>query len=74
MRENILKVLINIGVKHKQFGVHNLRSGGATAAANLGIKDRPFKQHGRWKSEKVKNGYIHENLPNKLIVIKRLGL
>jgi hypothetical protein len=33
-----------------KFGLHSLRSGGATAAANYGIKDRLFKRHGRWRS------------------------
>ena len=54
--------------------MHSLRAGGATAAANLGVNDRLFKKHGRWKSEKVKNGYIHENIETKLIVTKNLGL
>ena len=54
--------------------MHSLRAGGATAAANLGVNDRLFKKHGRWKSEKVKNGYIHENIEAKLIVTKDLGL
>ena len=70
-RENILEGLLIIGVKHKQFDVHSLRLGGATAAANLGAKDGFFK---RWKSDKVKYGYTHKNLPNKLIVTKSLGL
>ena len=46
--ENILEGLPNIGIKHKQYGVHSLRSGGATAAANLEVKARFFKKHGRW--------------------------
>ena len=50
MRENILEGLCNIGIKHnKEFGVHSLRSGGATVAADLEVKDK----------------YIHKNLPNK---------
>ena len=58
MRENILEGLCNIGIKHnKEFGVHSLRSGGATVAANLEVKDK----------------FIHENLSNKLIVTKSLG-
>ena len=34
-----------------KIAVHSLRSGGATAAANAGVKDRMFKRHGRWVSE-----------------------
>ena len=44
--------------------------GGATTAAN----DILFEKHGRWKSEKVKDGYIHESIEAKLIVTKNLGL
>ena len=34
--------------------VHSLRSGGATAAANAGVKDRMFKRHGRWVIENAR--------------------
>ena len=49
-------------------------AGSATVAANLGVNDRLFKEQGRWKSEKVKDGYIHESIEVKLIVTKNLGL
>ena len=32
-------------------GMHSLRSGGATDAANAGVPDRLFKRHDRWASE-----------------------
>lgn len=54
--------------------MHSLRSGGATAAASNGITDRLFKKHGRWKSEKAKDGYVQENLLEKLSVSKKLGI
>ena len=73
-REHVLDLLKNIGLDPKEFGLHSLRSGGATAAANLGVKDRLFKKHGRWKSEKVKDNYVHENLKIQLSVSKSLGL
>ena len=62
-RENLLCTLNMIGLKSRKFGLHSLRAGGATAAANLGVSDRLFKKHGRWKPERVKNGYVHENKP-----------
>ena len=74
VRDILLSNLKNIGLDKTQFGLHSLRSGGATAAANLGINDRLFQKHGRWKSEKVKNGYVHENLRALLSVSKNLGL
>ncbi|KAK3083447.1 hypothetical protein FSP39_022942 [Pinctada imbricata] len=51
-----------------------LRSGGASAAANFGIPDRLFKRHGRWKSETAKDGYIKDNLQERLSVSQNLGL
>ena len=73
VRENVLEGLKNTGVNIEIYGLHSLRAGGATAAANMGVNDRLFKKHGRWKSEKVKDGYIHESIETKLIVTKNLG-
>ena len=39
-----------------KFGLHSLRSGGASVAANYGVPDRLFKRHGRWRSENAKDG------------------
>ena len=39
-----------------KFGLHSLRSGGASVAANHGVPDRLFKRHGRWRSENAKDG------------------
>ena len=58
----------------KKFGLHSLRSGGATTCANLGISDRLFKKHGRWCSETAKDGYIKDSLPDRLSVSKYLWL
>ena len=54
------------------FGWHSLRHGGASEAANLGVPDRLLKQHGRWKSENSKDGYVHEDLHSKLLVSRLL--
>ena len=50
--------LKELGLDPKQFGLHSLRGGGASAAANAGVPDRWFKRHGRWISENAKDGYI----------------
>ena len=42
VRGNVIEGLKNVGVDTKLFGLHSLRAGGATAAANLGVNDRPF--------------------------------
>lgn len=58
----------------KKYELHSLRSGGATTCANLGISDRLFKRHGRWRSEAAKDGYIKDSLKDRLIVSENLGL
>ena len=55
-------------------GLHSLRAGGATAAANSGVSDRCWKRHGRWKSDSSKDGYVKDSIENRLKVSKNLGL
>lgn len=55
-------------------GLHSLRSGGATSAANAGVNDRCWKRHGRWKSDNSKDGYVEDSLDSRLSVSKTLGL
>ncbi|XP_065916352.1 integrase/recombinase xerD homolog isoform X1 [Dysidea avara] len=66
--------LRNLGYDPKDFGLHSMRVGGATKAANAGVPDRLFKRHGRWKSENAKDGYIEDSLEHRLSVTKQLGL
>ena len=73
VRECVLEGLKNIGAEIEMYILHSLRAGGATAAANMGVNDKLFKKHGRWKSDKVKDGYIHESIQTKLIVTQNLG-
>ena len=51
-----------------------MQSGGASAAANLGVNDRLLKKHSRWKSDKVRDTYVHEDVDSKLSVSRNLGL
>jgi len=46
MQEVVLDMLSAVGLDKRKFGLHSLRSGGASAAANAGVPDRMFKQHG----------------------------
>ena len=55
-------------------GLHSLRSGGATAAANAGLADRLLMRHGRWCSVKSKDGYVKDDTASLLSVSKTLGL
>ena len=66
--------LSELGFDAKQFGLHSLRSGGATAAAQAGVPDRLFKRHGRWRSESAKDGYIKDSMPALMSVSESLNL
>lgn len=55
-------------------GMHSLRAGGATAAANSGVSDRCWKRHGRWKTDSSKDGYVADSLEHRLQVSKNLAL
>ena len=50
-----------LGFDTTHFGLHSLRAGGASAAANAGVLDPLFKRHGRWKSESAKDEYIKDS-------------
>ena len=70
-RELVLEKLTLLGLDKS---LHSLRSGGASAAANAGVPDCLFKRHGRWKSERTKDGYVEDKLDSRLTVSKNLGL
>ena len=74
MRELFLGKLDQLGYNRRQFGLHSLRAGGATAAASAGIPDRLFKRHGRWRSETAKDGYVKDTEESRLAVSKGLNL
>ena len=46
--------MVQLGYSPDSYGVHSLRAGGATAAANAGVPDRVFKRHGQWKTDGAK--------------------
>ena len=73
-QELVLQMLEDVGLDRKLFSLHSLRSGGASAAANAGVPDRCFKRHGRWRSESAKDGYVQDQLENRLSVSRSLGL
>jgi len=71
-REIVLQALAELGYPKHLFGLHSLRAGGASAAANAGVSDRLFKRHGRWKTDRAKDGYIKDNLESLLSVSRSL--
>jgi hypothetical protein len=70
--------LVSIGYDPKCYGLHSLRSGGATAVANNDsegrISDRLIKLHGRWKTDIAKDMYIHDDVKRRLELSTKLGL
>lgn len=74
VREIFIEAFTGIVDDIKKYGLHSLRSGGATASVVRGIPDRLFKRHGRWRSESVKDGYVKDPLTDRLSVSKNLGL
>ena len=74
VRELVLEKLKELDLDPKQFGLHILQSGGASAAANARLPDRWFKRRGRWVSENAKDGYVKDKLEDRLSVTRSLGL
>lgn len=74
MRELFINAFQGIVPDISKYGLHSLRSGGASMSANMGVNDRLFKRHGRWRSETAKDGYIKDTLSERLMVSKQLGL
>ena len=73
-REIVKDALKSIGLDSSKFGLHSLRAGGASAAAAIGVPDRLFKRHGRWKSDSSKDRYVKESFENKKLVSMNLGI
>ena len=66
--------LHSIGENVFLYGIHFGRLDGALIAANVGVYDRLFKAHARWKSKTAKDMYITLSLKHQLQVTRGLGL
>jgi integrase len=62
-----------LGLDPDAYGTHSARRGGATRAANVDVPDRLFKEHGAWRSERAKDGYVVSSLQARLSVTASLG-
>ena len=72
--EMFKKELTDMGLNAKVYGLHSLRSGGASTAASVGIPDRLIARQGGWRSLKTVCRYIKETLEHKLIPSKACGI
>ena len=62
LRELFKKKGADLDLPPSNYGLHSLRAGGATAAANAKVPDRLFKRHGCWRSEAAKDGYVKDDI------------
>ena len=69
---HFIKVLKAVNLDWRNYGLHSLRSGGASHAPYSGVADRLSKRRGRWKSDRAKDGYIEDSLESLLSVSKSL--
>ena len=70
IREIFQEKIQNLNLLGQNYGLHSLRSGGASAAANNGVSDRKIAKQGRWSSETARNGYIKDDKVSRLEVTK----
>lgn len=75
-RELFKDCISSLGYDPTVYGLHSLRSGGATAAVstNRYISERLLKLHGRWKSDVAKDMYILEPVESRLEISRSLNL
>ena len=57
-----------------KYGLHSMRSGGASLVAALGVPDRLIMRQGSWRSVSSKNRYIRESKASLLEVSKAFDL
>ena len=74
VRQDFPSALKKLGLSSEDYGLHSMRAGGCTMATHSGVKGTFIKKHGRWKADRVKDGYTHPNLNDLLLVSQNLGL
>lgn len=72
LRKLMLDKFEAIGLDRQRFGTHSCRAGGATLAANLGVPDRLWREHGGWSSVRASLGYIKTAHDAKLRVTRTM--
>lgn len=73
-RAQALRMFAAIGLNAKRYGLHSLRSGGASTASQAGVPERLISSHGGWKSESSRNCYIRDNNETLLSVSRALQM
>jgi len=75
-REIFKNCLKELGLDCKFYGLHSLRSGGATSVVSnsTSLSKRLLKLHGRWKSDCAKDMYVLEDVSKRIEITPNLGL
>lgn len=73
-REQFRQMISELGLDSNEFGLHSLRSGGASQAARSGVSGRVWRRHDGWRSIQAADGYFSESLENTLVVSRNLAL
>ena len=75
-REVFKNCLKDLGLDYNLYGLHSLRSGGATSVVSnsTSLSERLLKLHGRWKSDCAKDMYVLEDVSKRLAITDNLGL
>ena len=55
-----------------RYGLHSLRSGGATLVAKEGVPDHIFRAHGAWRYSQAMHAYIERPTANKLLLTRAM--
>lgn len=64
-REIVLSAFDSTGLSKQDYGIHSVMAG---SASDVRVPDRLFKRHGRWKSDKSKEGCMKDNVQSLLSV------
>ena len=70
----MLNILEKIGLDKSRFGLHRLKSGGATTGTNWGVSDSLIKMHGGLVTDRSKDGYIKDSIESQMVVSLNLGI
>ena len=73
-REILLDALKPLVPNITSYGIHSLRSGGASAAFNAQVPPILISKQGRWKSEKARDTYLKADTTTSLLASKSVGV
>ena len=69
-RQLVRKQLKAVHLNPADYGLHSMRSGGASLAASLGLPDRLIMRQGGWKSANSQHRYIKESRDSLLSITR----